>query len=69
VACGRVDAYYERGLAAWDLAAGELIASEAGAVVTDFHGGPAVAGAVVAATPAIADELRALLVEAGAHDA
>ncbi len=40
VACGRVDAYYERGLAAWDLAAGELIAQEAGAVATGFDGGP-----------------------------
>jgi myo-inositol-1(or 4)-monophosphatase len=69
VACGRVDAYYERGLAHWDLAAGGLIAAEAGAVVTDFHGGPAVAGAVVAAAPAIAEELRALLVSSGAADA
>ncbi len=30
VACGRVDAYFERGLNPWDLAAGELIAAEAG---------------------------------------
>src|SRR5271167_4430596 len=29
-ACGRVDAYYERGLHAWDLAAGALIARRAG---------------------------------------
>lgn len=34
VARGRVDAYYERGLFPWDLAAGELIAREAGAKVT-----------------------------------
>ena len=44
VACGRVDAYYERGLAPWDLAAGELIAREAGAVVTGFDGAAARAG-------------------------
>ena len=31
VACGRVDAFYERGLNRWDLAAGELIAETAGA--------------------------------------
>ena len=31
VACGRVDAYWERGLGPWDLAAGSLIAREAGA--------------------------------------
>jgi len=66
VACGRYDAYYERGLAAWDLAAGGLIAAEAGAEVTDFHGGPVRAGSVVAAAPAIAQDLRDLLVAAGA---
>ena len=32
VACGRLDAYYERGLNPWDLAAGALIAREAGAL-------------------------------------
>lgn len=69
VACGRVDAYYERGLAPWDLAAGGLIAQEAGAVVTDFAGGPPTAGAVVAAAPGLAVELRALLDAAGAADA
>ncbi len=69
VACGRVDGYYERGLAWWDLAAGELIASEAGAVVSDFDGAAATAGAVVAAAPGIAAGLRGLLVDAGAADA
>lgn len=69
VACGRVDGYYERGLAPWDLAAGGLIASEAGAVVTAFDGGPAVAGSVVAAAPGIAVDLLELVVSAGAADA
>ncbi len=69
VACGRVDGYYERGLAPWDLAAGGLIAAEAGAVVTDFEGGPVRAGSVVAAAPGIATDLRALVVAAGAADA
>ena len=69
VACGRVDGYYERGLAPWDLAAGALIAAEAGAAVTDFDGGPVQAGPVVAAAPAIATALRDLLVTAKAHDA
>lgn len=68
-ACGRVDAYFERGLAPWDLAAGGLIAAEAGAVVSDFDGGPATAGAVIAAAPGIAADLRALLLDAGAADA
>lgn len=69
VACGRVDGYYERGLAPWDLAAGGLIASEAGAVVTNFDGGPAAAGAVVAAAPGIATALLDLVVSAGAAEA
>ncbi|MFZ6005997.1 MAG: inositol monophosphatase family protein [Actinomycetota bacterium] len=69
VACGRVDGYYERGLAPWDLAAGGLIATEAGAVVTGFDGGPAVAGSVVAAAPGIAGPLRELVVRAGAAEA
>ena len=36
VACGRYDGYYESQMWAWDRAAGELIAREAGAVVTDL---------------------------------
>ena len=68
VACGRVDAYYERGLNHWDLAAGELIASEAGASVGAIEGGPAKPGSVVAAPPALFEQLRVLLLEAGAAD-
>jgi myo-inositol-1(or 4)-monophosphatase len=61
VACGRVDAYWERGLGPWDLAAGSLIAREAGAEVTGEAG-----GLVVAAAPGIATALRDLLVDSGA---
>lgn len=68
VACGRVDAYYERGLNHWDLAAGELIAAEAGARVGAIEGGPAKPGSVLAAPPALFEPLRELLVEAGAAD-
>ena len=60
VACGRVDAYFERGLAPWDLAAGELIAAEAGAVVSGFRGGPAGVD-VVAAPPGLHPALITLL--------
>ena len=51
VACGRVDGYLERGLHPWDLAAGALIAREAGAVVSGL--GQAAAGyeLVLAAGP------------------
>ncbi|MBU0699321.1 MAG: inositol monophosphatase [Proteobacteria bacterium] len=36
VACGRFDGFWEQNLKPWDTAAGELIAREAGAIVTDF---------------------------------
>ncbi len=39
VACSRIDAYYEGFLNIWDIAAGILIAKNAGARVTDFNGG------------------------------
>src|SRR3712207_4846631 len=39
VASGRLDGYYERGIWAWDLAAGSLILEEAGGKVTDYRGG------------------------------
>jgi myo-inositol-1(or 4)-monophosphatase len=38
LASGRVDAFYEYNLKPWDVAAGSLIAKEAGAVLSDFHG-------------------------------
>jgi myo-inositol-1(or 4)-monophosphatase len=52
VACGRVDAFYERGLKRWDEAAGRLLVEEAGGVVTDLEGEPA--GVLAAATPQLA---------------
>ena len=36
VACGRVDAFFEYNLNAWDVAAGSLIVKEAGGTVCDF---------------------------------
>ncbi|MGL5948395.1 MAG: inositol-1-monophosphatase [Aeromonas sp.] len=39
VAAGRVDGYFEIGLKPWSTTAGELIAKEAGAIMTDFVGG------------------------------
>ena len=40
VAAGRVDAYFEAGCDEWDYAAGALIATEAGCVVTGLRGRP-----------------------------
>lgn len=64
VACGRVDAYYERGLQAWDMAAGALIVREAGGLTSAIESGPAVPGSMVAATPALLEPLRRLVAEA-----
>lgn len=40
VACGRLDAFYERGIHPWDIAAGTIIVEEAGGIVRDISGGP-----------------------------
>jgi myo-inositol-1(or 4)-monophosphatase len=37
-ACGRLDAFWEIGLSPWDLAAGKLLVTEAGGVVTTMRG-------------------------------
>src|SRR5204862_7578029 len=39
VACGRLDAFWEFGLNPWDMAAGQLIVTEAGGLCTDMKGG------------------------------
>ena len=61
VACGRLDGYYEAGLQPWDVAAGLLVATEAGAVTSGIGGGRASAESVVAATPGLAAGLLELL--------
>jgi myo-inositol-1(or 4)-monophosphatase len=66
LACGRVDAYYERGLQPWDSAAGALIATEAGAVVLDRS---PLGGALVGASPALAEDFFSLVDAAGGHTA
>ncbi|UQX05186.1 inositol monophosphatase family protein [Streptomyces sp. RerS4] len=69
VAAGRLDGYYERGLNPWDLAAGELIAREAGALTGGRPGLPASGDLTLAATPAVFASLQPLLEDAGAwHD-
>jgi myo-inositol-1(or 4)-monophosphatase len=62
VAAGRLDAYYESGLKPWDLAAGILVAEEAGARVSGLDGPPG-APMVVAAGPAVYPAFHALLTE------
>lgn len=63
-AMGRVDAYVEESLGPWDLAAGELIAREAGCRTGDLDGGPARPQQVLVANPALFEPLAALLREA-----
>jgi myo-inositol-1(or 4)-monophosphatase len=62
VASGRVDAFYENDLSAWDWAAGALLAAEAGAIVSELPGPPGQSG-IIAATPALAGPLGELLSE------
>tara|TARA_Y100001968_G_scaffold327115_1_gene371510 strand:+ start:90 stop:947 length:858 start_codon:yes stop_codon:yes gene_type:complete len=59
VACGRVDAYWERGLAKWDLAAGIPIVELAGGSVLDYKKNyfNIDEGRVVATSPSIEKEL------------
>lgn len=63
LAGGRADAFWANAAGRWDLAAGALIASEAGARVTDLSGrrveGPA--EVMLGAAPAVHDELLALV--------
>jgi myo-inositol-1(or 4)-monophosphatase len=69
VACGRLDAFYEAGLAPWDFAAGSLIAREAGA---DVHGGrpSQTDGAmIIVSAPSVTAGLRQILGGSGARNA
>jgi myo-inositol-1(or 4)-monophosphatase len=61
VASGTVDAYYERGVNLWDIAAGGLIAAEAGAPVTGLNGKPPSPSMTLAAAPPLLGELHDLL--------
>ncbi len=42
IAAGRLDAYWERDLSPWDMAAGAILVREAGGYVTDLDGGDAI---------------------------
>ena len=66
VASGQVDAYYEQGTHYWDIAAGGLIAREAGATTGGLHGAPAGRALTLAASPGLFAELHDLLAGLGA---
>src|SRR5436305_7455563 len=67
VAAGRFDAYWERNLSPWDIAAGLVLVREAGGFVTDMDGGetPSLSGDVVAGNEAMHRELARVLQAAG----
>ncbi|MHB1950788.1 MAG: inositol monophosphatase family protein [Acidiferrobacteraceae bacterium] len=63
VAAGRLDGFWEIGLSAWDIAAGSLIVTEAGGLVSDFSGGQDFmrSGNVIAGNPKIHAEIIQLI--------
>ena len=61
VACGHLDAFFESGLQPWDLAAGGLIAREAGATVIALEGLLDAPPTIVAAAPGLEASLVELL--------
>jgi myo-inositol-1(or 4)-monophosphatase len=60
-ACGRYDGYYERGVKPWDHAAGGLIASRAGLTLKVLPATAEDSEGLMAAPPAVADKLLALV--------
>ena len=66
VAAGRYDAYWERDLKPWDIAAGILIVREAGGMVSDLEGGSTMleSGAILAANDTLHPQFLKLLREA-----
>jgi myo-inositol-1(or 4)-monophosphatase len=66
VAAGRVDGFWEMEIKAFDVAAGGLIAAEAGAVVTTVYGNPDILtppNSILAANPAIHGQLLRVIGE------
>ena len=61
VACGRLDAYFEEHLNSWDLVAGQVIATEAGALVTNYSGDTATPQEVLASQPGVQRALIQLI--------
>ena len=62
-ACGRYDAYYERGVNLWDYAAGGLIASRAGLAVRTLAESDDGPSGLTAAPPPLLDELMGLILD------
>jgi len=67
IAAGRLDAYWERNLKPWDMAAGIVLVREAGGFVTDCDGGDDMLGKshIAAGNEAVLKEVLRVLKEAG----
>ncbi len=65
VACGRLDGYWERGLAPWDITAGVVMVEEAGGKVTAYDRSPLVvpSGRILATNGQIHDQLSTELLQ------
>jgi myo-inositol-1(or 4)-monophosphatase len=61
VAMGRLDGYFEEDLGPWDLAAGQLVATEAGCRTGDFSGGAIRPGQALVANPSLFADLADLI--------
>jgi myo-inositol-1(or 4)-monophosphatase len=59
--------YFEEHLGPWDLAAGELIAREAGCRSGSLDGGPVRPSSVLVTSPALFDSVRKMIAEIDAH--
>jgi myo-inositol-1(or 4)-monophosphatase len=66
VAAGRFEAYFERGVKAWDVAAGHLIVREAGGIISalDRKDDPIHGGIVLASNGAVHEDIRSLIQKA-----
>ena len=66
VAAGRYDAFWERDLNIWDIAAGAAIVREAGGMVSEIEGGQKflTEGSILAANTEIYDQAKSLLADA-----
>ncbi len=61
LAAGRCDAYFERGVKEWDVAAGRVICEAAGLEVRELEPAGGQPWGIMACAPGLADELQALL--------
>lgn len=57
-ACGRLDAYFERDVKRWDIAAGALICRRAGLEVRELRESPGLPAGVITGPGALIEELR-----------